>query len=510
MNDLRPPLLASRDVRKPGRLLRVCASDPEAFAANRLFEESQARAVDGVGGEAGPTLSKGLGRCSSDSDLFTLGARALSAAVDERYRLLAKGHHCCAEDATPICQTSTEARKVEGRSSEVATVLVILKAFVGGTMLVLPSSLHQTGLISGNLTLWVVGLLELWGMLKLVEAHQRCGGSFGQLARLAMGAKGAAAVESSIVLSQLGFTAAEMIYVAKTGAFAIHRATSHFPALGAMLGTSSQAALEPTLIWLQLIVAVPVSWYRELSALTMFNFVGNLLILSAVFVLSVVTVTGLADQGGAEGVTLSSPVQQVLVFTGFSVYAFEGITMVIPIYTAHQNKENFNRTLTGTIVAIAVLFSAFASANVVLYGDSVESILTLNLPAESALRVWVSVAFALGSLTLVFLMAFPTYEILEGRLQACLGPQVVNKFGAQHALRAVVICLCAVAARFGGQELDVFLSLVGAVGCVPLAFIYPCMIHLQLVADTTGTKLLNVAFIIFGFGVMIFCMAGAV
>lgn len=447
-------------------------------------------------------------RGSSDSMLPGMWrGSGVRAEMRERYRLLAKGPNEPIGIEPEETAMSPGYTREEGRSSDIATILVILKAFVGGTMLVLPASLLQTGLITGNLTLWAVGLLELWCMLKLFQAHQRRGGSFGQLAHKAVGAGGAVAVEGSIVLSQLGFTAAEMIYVAKSGAFVVHWASQRYAAARAVFGDASEAELEPKLIWLQLLVAVPVSWYRELSGLTVFNFAGNFLILGAVLTLSAVTVHGLAEQGTAHDLTLSCPMRQMLVFAGFSVFAFEGITMVIPIYTAHKNKDTFFITLSGTIVGITLLFSAFASANVALYGRLLEPVLTLNLPAGSGLRVWVSSAFALGSLTLVFLMAFPTYEILESRLHKTCGVKLREGPGSK-AFRGLVVLACAMTARFGGQQLDLFLSVVGAVGCVPLAFVYPGIIHLRLVAETWWDRVGDVVVIILGMGIMLNCIYG--
>eukprot|EP00930_Biecheleria_cincta_P000222 TRINITY_DN10045_c0_g1_i1.p1 TRINITY_DN10045_c0_g1~~TRINITY_DN10045_c0_g1_i1.p1 ORF type:complete len:504 (-),score=71.03 TRINITY_DN10045_c0_g1_i1:112-1593(-) len=438
-------------------------------------------------------------------------AGQIAEEIDERYRQLAACHRPPSLLTTPsFLQTDSVENKLllpmaateSAWPSEIATILVILKAFVGGTMLVLPASLLQAGLISGNLALWFVGLLELWCMLRLLRAHERYGGSFCELASMALGSGGSLAVEISILLSQLGFTAAEMIYVAKSGAFVLSRLAENFPHVRQMIGERDQASLEPMIIWFECVCCIPVSWYRELGALTIFSFVGNLCILGALLILSVFTVTGLAEHGSAGGIALSSSTQQTLMFAGFSVFAFEGITMVIPIYTAHKNKASFAGTLSWTICGIIVLFSVFSSANVLLYGTELQPVLTLNLPSASSLRDWVSCAFALGSLTLVFLMVFPTYEILETRLESSFGVQL-STCVSSGIFRSLVVVFCACIARFGGGRLDAFLSVVGALGCVPLAFIYPSAIHCALVAETKGQQLMDVFAGLVGVGIMI-------
>ncbi|CAK0886408.1 unnamed protein product, partial [Prorocentrum cordatum] len=348
-------------------------------------------------------------------------------------------------------------------SSDVATVLVILKSFVGGTLLVVPREFLRAGVLSGTVLFWAVGLL------KLLQAHQQRGGSLGTLARLALGAAGAAAVECSVVLSQLGFAAAEMIYVARNGASALEWLSENSPAASAWLGEVDVAGMTATLTWLQLLFIVPASWYRELSAFTVYNFVGNVLVLGTVVFLSSITVTGLAREGMSQDWELGCPTKQALVFLGFSTYAFEGINMVIPMYRVHRDKNTFAGLLVATIVGIIMLFSVFACSNVFLYGQSVKPILTLNLPQKSAAAGLVPLAFSLASLVLVPLMVFPTFEILEGAARRGCGALLVGSPARVNALRGAVVLLCAVVAREGGAYLDVFLSLVAprALGAPP-------------------------------------------
>jgi len=390
------------------------------------------------------------------------------------------------------------------QSSDVATVLVILKSFVGGTLLVMPAQFLQAGLLSGGLLFWAVGLLELWCMLKLVETHQEKGGSFSELAGKALGPAGAIAVDVSIVLSQLGFIAAEMIYVARNGSTALEWLARRFPELAAWLGGFDFAVV---LTWLQLFFVIPVAWYRDLAALTAFNFVGNLLVLGTLTVLSVMTVSGLATGGVAPELKLGCPLQEALVFLGFSVFTFEGINMVIPMYTAHRDKRSFSRLLAKTIVVIIALFSVFATANVLLYGRSLQPILTLNLPQDSRVVGWVPLAFALASLVLVPLMAFPTFEILEGFAQWGCGKALVGSHWRVNLFRAGLMTICAVVARFGGPHLGAFLSLVGAVGCVPLAFVYPAVIHLRLLARSAVEAAGDCFAMAVGLGITVFCTA---
>eukprot|EP00931_Biecheleriopsis_adriatica_P046548 TRINITY_DN26749_c0_g1_i1.p1 TRINITY_DN26749_c0_g1~~TRINITY_DN26749_c0_g1_i1.p1 ORF type:complete len:600 (-),score=99.92 TRINITY_DN26749_c0_g1_i1:123-1922(-) len=392
------------------------------------------------------------------------------------------------------------------QSSDLATVLVILKSFLGGTLLVAPAEFLGAGLVSGNLLFTAMGLLELWCMLKLLQAYRKAGGcSFGHLANLALGPAGSVAVEVSIVASQLGFIATEMIYVARNGAPAVSWLFGQFSILPGL--DMEQESIAALLTWLQLLLVVPIAWNRELAALTTFNFVGNLLVLSTTLWLAVAAITGLTSQGLAQDLELLCTPRRALVFMGFSVFTFEGINMVIPMYESHRDKASFDRLLVGTIIAVIVIFSSFASGNVLLYGYELKPILTLNIPQDSLAVTWVPVAFAVASLALVPLLALPTFEVLEGCLARQTGrvSNLVSSHVRVNGFRAGLLAFCALMARYGGKHLDDFLSVVGAVACVPLALIYPAAIHLRLVAKTTAQAAGDWLCIVLGMGVTVLC-----
>jgi len=413
---------------------------------------------------------------------------------------------------TMLRAQGVECRSPRRKSSDVATVLVILKSFTGGTLLVVPAGFQRAGLLSGNIIFWAAGLLQLWCMMKLLETHQMWGGSFSQLAGQAMGRAGAAAVDVSVVLAQLGFVITEMIYVAQNGSFALRNMIERFPSLAALLppgaGTTGSCDLVAALLWTQLLIVVPAAWYRELTALTAFNLVGNLLVMSTLVVLSAMTFGGLAHNGIAEDARFTCSLPECLAFLGVSVFTFDGISMVIPMYTAHRNKASFKRILLWTIIGIIVLFSAFGGASTLLYGGQVQPILTLNLPRDSLTADWVPLGFAMASLCLVPLMAFPTYEILEGFARwSGFGGRLVCSHHRVNAFRAGLLLLCCTVAHAFKAQLRDFLALTGAIGCVPLAFVYPSVIHLKLMARSPAQVVGDCLCLALGLGIAVLCTA---
>merc|ERR1712070_618459 len=101
-------------------------------------------------------------------------------------------------------------------ASNLATVLVLLKSTIGGTLILIPGAFKTTGYVAAPLLLIGVGAMEIYCMVLLVRcARALGGGSYGAIARRALGLRGSWAVDFSMVLSQIGFVCAEMLYVAK-------------------------------------------------------------------------------------------------------------------------------------------------------------------------------------------------------------------------------------------------------------------------------------------------------
>ena len=56
-----------------------------------------------------------------------------------------------------------------------------------------------------------------------------------------------------------------------------------------------------------------------------------------------------------------------------------------------------------------------------------------------------------------------------------------------------------------GDNLDKFLSLLGAVACTPIAFTLPTMFHYKLVAKTKAQKVIDLIIIVLSIMIMLFC-----
>ena len=84
-------------------------------------------------------------------------------------------------------------------------------------------------------------------------------------------------------------------------------------------------------------------------------------------------------------------------FFGVTTYCFEGIGMVLPVRNSMRNPESFKLIWGAACTAVAVLYLCFGCLGYVAFGDSVDEIITMNLP-HGPLTVSIKVSLCVGLL----------------------------------------------------------------------------------------------------------------
>lgn len=137
-----------------------------------------------------------------------------------------------ADETTPLMDSMISTRSVGGtrasrrkRSKSVAqqagdatvtqAVLMLLKSFVGTGILFLGKAFMNGGILFSVGLLSFIALVSLWSFLLLVKAKFAIQGSFGDMGGTLYGPWMRYAILSSIVVSQLGFVSAYIIFVSE-------------------------------------------------------------------------------------------------------------------------------------------------------------------------------------------------------------------------------------------------------------------------------------------------------
>eukprot|EP01126_Amoeba_proteus_P062171 TRINITY_DN8413_c0_g3_i1.p1 TRINITY_DN8413_c0_g3~~TRINITY_DN8413_c0_g3_i1.p1 ORF type:complete len:307 (+),score=65.31 TRINITY_DN8413_c0_g3_i1:711-1631(+) len=258
------------------------------------------------------------------------------------------------------------------------------------------------------------------------------------------------------------------------------------------------------------------------------------LVADVFIILGLVTVFYFAIDGiavnGAKSVLLFNPPSFPL-FIGTAVYTFEGIGLMIPIYDAMLEKKKFVGLLSGTMVLLVLLFVCFSVVVYLAWGDQIESIALVNLSNKYVFVIVVKIFYVLAmwctfplqffpAIRIIENQIFPRHKLINEHLQLVEGSgkysstdELPKSFQTgristfvtwkKNALRASIVVILIILAILGANQLESFISIIGGVCCIPLAFIYPSLFHLKLVASTTWSKVLDVIYIVLGVVAMV-------
>lgn len=381
--------------------------------------------------------------------------------------------------------------------------LALFKAIVGPGVLFLPAAVRNAGLLSASILSTITGTVSAWSMLLLLDAakHLRRQGheisGVGDIGAAAFGAPGRWAVDISIILAQLGFCTAYCVFVGENVQAVI------FESFGGQPGDRGEAAAscelpgllgEKVLIYVLILTIMPLmmpfTWIRRIKYFTRSNMVATaLVILSTLYMIGIFAIH-LALHGPKE--TQLFRVQGTLTYIGTAMYAFEGIGVLLPVERSMANPDALPTVVCWTIGGACALQVLFASMAYFVFGDDTRSIVTVNL-GDGTLSLqgghWaiqaVQVAWVVEVLLTFPLQMLPAARILESTFAAESRSQ---RKWTKNALRSGLLMVCILVSTVGYTSVDSLVSIVGAIGCIPLAVVYPALFHFKVHYSLCGNS----------------------
>lgn len=355
-------------------------------------------------------------------------------------------------------------RKDRGGSGQTGTlgaILLLLKSFVGTGVLFLPKAYLNGGMLFSNVVLLFVALLSYYCFVLLVKTRLRVEGSFGDMGGILYGKWMRTTILSSIVISQIGFVAAYIVFTSENlQAFIL-----------AVSDCKTKIAI-PYLILMQMAVFLPFSLLRDISKLGFTALIADALILLGLAYLYYYDIVTLVAQHGMADIVNFNPKDWTL-FIGTAVFTFEGIGLIIPIQESMRKPTKFPSVLALVMVIITVVFVSMGALSYAAYGSKTETVVILNLPQDDKLVNAVQFMYSLAILLSTPLQIFPAIRITETELFTRSGKYNPYIKWQKNIFRFCVVMLCAAIAWGGADDLDKFVALVGSFACVPLVYIYP-------------------------------------
>lgn len=347
-----------------------------------------------------------------------------------------------------------------GKASPTGAALVLLKSFVGTGVLFLPRAYLNGGMVFSNLTLLFVAALSYYCFVLLVTSRLKVEGSFGDMGGILYGKWMRGLILTSIVVSQIGFVAAYIVFVSEN--------------LQAFILAVSDCQTHIAVKWLilmQMIIFFPFSLFRDINKLSFTAFIADVFIvlgLGYLFYYDVLTL----DKFGLADIILFNKNDWTL-FIGTAIFTFEGIGLIIPIQESMAEPKKFPKVMFVVMIIITLLFTIMGAISYAAYGSKTETVVLLNLPQNSKMVNGVQFLYSMAIMLSTPLQIFPAIKILENGLFARSGKYNPYIKWQKNIFRFGFVILCALIAWGGADDLDKFVALVGNFACIPLVYIYP-------------------------------------
>ncbi|XVF79532.1 hypothetical protein PTKIN_Ptkin14bG0230500 [Pterospermum kingtungense] len=163
--------------------------------------------------------------------------------------------------------------------------------------------------------------------------------------------------------------------------------------------------------------------------------------------------------------------------TAVSLYivCFAGHAVIPSIYTSMQHKHQFSKVLLFSFVVTIVTYASTAIVGYLMYGDSVESQITLNLPTREVAAQVAIYTTLLIPVTRYALMVTPVATAIESGLSE----NHKNKKSVQLFIR-IALLVSTTSLAFVFPYFENLMAIVGSIFVVLGSFILPCLCFLKV------------------------------
>mmetsp|Transcript_25182 Transcript_25182/g.37266 ORF Transcript_25182/g.37266 Transcript_25182/m.37266 type:complete len:680 (+) Transcript_25182:99-2138(+) len=191
-------------------------------------------------------------------------------------------------------------------------------------------------------------------------------------------------------------------------------------------------------------------------------------------------------------------------FIGTSFFCFEGsITLLVPLQEAvysREDRERFPRVNNQVISSVVIFYVFFAIVCWASFGDAVQTALTASLP-QGILSTAVQIAYSIAVVFTFPLQAFPALEVVTNRRNSKGKSEETEstRLYKRNITASIIVCCLGFLAVLAIDYLGNVVSLLGSLVGIPIALIYPPLIHNKLVKDSSrSTRMMNYCLSIVG------------
>lgn len=374
-----------------------------------------------------------------------------------------------------------EHRKLAHPTSDLDTLIHLLKGSLGTGILAMPLAFKNAGLAFGLFATFFIGAVCTYCVHILVKcAHALCRRTqtpslgFADVAEAAFlvgpepvqkyARLAKATINSFLVIDLIGCCCVYIVFVSRNVKQVVDVYVAEEMDLRIYM-----AILLPFLIIFSLV--------RNLKYLAPFSMLANVLIATGMgitFYYIFVDLPSISDKPNFVGVT------QLPLFFGTAIFALEGIGVVMPLENNMKTPTHFigcPGVLNIGMFFVVLLYSAVGFFGFLKYGNETEGSITLNLPQDEILAQSVKIMIAVAIFLTYGLQFYVPMEIIWKNLKHLFG---ARKLQAEYAMR-IFFVIFTVGVAIAIPNLGPFISLVGAVCLSTLGLMFPSVIELVTV-----------------------------
>lgn len=396
--------------------------------------------------------------------------------------------------------------KAKGSISTFKAFLLLIKSFIGTGILFLPKAFSNGGLLFSCIALFLCGIYSYWCYYILVLSKSATKvSSFGDIGLKLYGRWLKFLILFALALTQLGFSSAYVVFTSTN--------------LEAFMRNVFKVELPiQYFLVLQTLIFIPLSFIRNVAKLSVTSLIANFLTLAGLAIVIFYVLKELIYNNNfkpAEGLIPIFNSNSFTIAIGTFIFSFEGIGLIIPVSESMKHPEKFPQVLLLVIGISTFMFIFVATLGYSAYGNKIQTIILLNLPQTSIFVNLIQFFYSLAIMLSTPLQLFPAIAILESKIFQKMNKNKKQKPKQEqlrikwlkNTLRSFIVFFTVIIAFYGSNNLDRFVSIIGCFACIPLVYIFPPMLHLKSVAESSGNKnsiIFDYVLIMFGVGSMLF------
>lgn len=353
------------------------------------------------------------------------------------------------------------------KATTIGAYFTFVNGFIGGGLLGLPYGFKEGGLIACGIGLVLLALISNFTVRLLAYCKIKFTNyniqSYADIGRATFGPVGGILVNTSIIISQIGYCCAYMVFIGKN--------------LSTL--TFMPAKIQPfeiSLIVLPIICGL--CYLKSMKYLSPTSIIANFAVISAVVAVLEYGFTnekiGKLEEYHPYYIRISTfPVFYGIVAFGYTIHG-----LALDIQSSMKEPAKYDLVANLSMLFVTLIYLLFGGLSYLFFKEETNSVITLNLKAGIENDI-IKMSLAVVLVFAFPLQMFPVIKILEGAIFPRPLRSIVADTLARYAFRTFLTVACLVVA-LEVKLFGLFSGLVGTFSNSFIAFIFPPLAYLVL------------------------------